>query len=177
MGAIEGCSGARRLGDREGVAVGILKIGDLGVALEGGDAPPLGLQLRLVVALEDHAPAGKLLDYPLDALDTPAGQGRRGLAGVLRGEVNAEQAVFGAAVLHEAGRVDGRSEAELALVEVRGPAHVRNRESCAPLVVAQDHLGLPPSRLRRRYRYRVPIIPTASCIAPPNFRDRPCQPL
>src|SRR4028119_1685990 len=155
MGAIERGSGARRLGDREGVAVGILKIGDLGVALEGGDAPPIGLQPRLVVALEDHAPAGKLLDYPLDALDTPAGQGRRGLAGVLRGEVNAEQAVFGAAVLHEAGRVDGRSEAELALGEVRGPAHVRNPAAAAALPPPRT----PPPPCSRSRPSRPPSFP------------------
>ena len=88
------------MGDGERVAVGVLEVGDLGVALEVGYPPPVRLEPRLVVALEDHAPLRELRDYPLDA---PTGQGRRGLAGVLRGEVDAEQAVFGAAVLQKPG--------------------------------------------------------------------------
>jgi hypothetical protein len=71
------------LGDREGVAVRVLEVGDLGVALEGGDALLVGLQLRFVVALEGDALPAELLHDSLDGVDAPAGQGLGGLARVL----------------------------------------------------------------------------------------------
>ena len=48
------------MSDREGVAVRVFEVGDLGVALEHGDALLVGLQPRFVVVLEGDAPLGEL---------------------------------------------------------------------------------------------------------------------
>src|SRR5215203_3380179 len=119
-------SGARRLGDREGVAIRVFEVGDLGVSLERGDAPLVGPQPRFVVLLEGDAPLGELVPDPLDVVDAPAGQGLRGLAHVLGGEVGVQHAILRATVLHVVWRVDAHPEAELAFVELPGPGHIRN---------------------------------------------------
>src|ERR671921_527014 len=105
MSTLARSSGAWRLGDREGVAVRVFEVGDLGLALEGGDALLVGLQPRFVVLLEGDAPLGELVYDSLDIVDAPASQGRCGLASVLRGEVDVQHAILCAAVLHVVGRV------------------------------------------------------------------------
>ena len=60
------------MGDREGVAVRVFEVGDLGVALERGDALLVGLQPRFVVLLKGDAPLGELLYDSLDVVDAPA---------------------------------------------------------------------------------------------------------
>jgi hypothetical protein len=91
------------LSNREGVAVRVFEVGDLGVTLERGDALLVGLQPQFVLLLEGDAPLGELVDNPLDVIDAPASQGRCGLASVLRGEVDVQHAILCAAVLHVVG--------------------------------------------------------------------------
>ena len=51
ISALARSSGARRSGDREGVTIRVFEVGDLGFALERGDALRVGLQSRFVVLL------------------------------------------------------------------------------------------------------------------------------
>ena len=60
------------MSNREGVAVRVFEVGDLGLTLERGDALLVGLQPRFVVVLEGDAPLGELLYDSLDVLDAPA---------------------------------------------------------------------------------------------------------
>ena len=57
------------MSNREGVAVRVFEVGDLGVTLERGDALIVGLQPRFVVLLEGDASLGELLYDSLDVLD------------------------------------------------------------------------------------------------------------
>src|SRR5918998_562760 len=135
-------SGARRLSDREGVAVRIPEVGYLGAALERGDALLVRYGRPFVVALEGDAPGIEFLYDPLDVVDAPASQGRRRLARVLRREVDVHHASLRAPVLHVVARVDTHRKAELAFVELPGSVHIGNREPCAHLVPAQAHPSL-----------------------------------
>ena len=60
------------MSDREGVAVRVLEIGDLGVSLERGDALLVRDDRSFVVALEDDALRGELVYDSLDVIDAPA---------------------------------------------------------------------------------------------------------
>ena len=91
------------MSNREGVAVRVFEVGDLGFTLEHGDALLVGLQPRFVVVLEGDDPVGDLLYHSLDVLDAPASQGRCGVASVLRGEVDVQHALLCAALLHVLG--------------------------------------------------------------------------
>jgi len=60
------------LSDREGVAVRVLEVGDLGATLERGDALLVRDDRPFVVALEGDAPRGELVYDSLDVVDAPA---------------------------------------------------------------------------------------------------------
>jgi hypothetical protein len=80
-------SGTRRLGDGERISVGVLEVGDLGSALERGDAFIIRDDRSLVVVLERDARRDELVDNPLGitstyqpsrvAVDLPALSGER----------------------------------------------------------------------------------------------------
>jgi hypothetical protein len=117
------------MGDREGVAVWVIEIGDLSVAVERGDALPVCDDRPLVVALEDNALRGELIYDALDVIDVLASQGRRRLTCVLRRGIDVHHGPLPAPI----GPVGGWfvilswRQAELPFVKLRGPVHIGDR--------------------------------------------------
>src|SRR4028118_1439580 len=71
---------------------------------------------------------GRPAAAPRGGVHVPAGQGRRGLAGVPGGEVDVDRGVPPAPLGHVVAGVGAHREAELAFVELPGALHVRYRE-------------------------------------------------
>jgi hypothetical protein len=88
------------LSDREGVAVRVFEVGDLGATLERGDALLGRYDQLFVVALKGDAPGIELVYHFLDVVDASASQGRCRPACVLRREVDVHYATLCAPVLH-----------------------------------------------------------------------------
>jgi len=98
------------LSDREGVAIWIPEVGDVGSTLECGDALLVCGYRSFVVALEVYALRGEFVNDLLNVVDVPAGQSRRRLAGVLRREINVHHAPLRTPILHVVVRVDAHRE-------------------------------------------------------------------
>src|SRR5829696_1122808 len=142
-------SGTRLLGYRKGVAIRVPEVGNLGSPLKRSDALLVRDDSSHVVVLEGHALGGELVDDSLNVVYVPAGQGRPRLACVLRREVDVQNAPLRAPIRYVVARVDAHREAQLAFVELSGMVHVRDRQPCDHLVLAQAHRKTPSNQVSR----------------------------